>query len=205
MTNKNPAFWRSGEGMREYEGILERHFQLLESRLGVSTQVAGPVFDVRVFDSFPSSEYATLVTYGLSGFIVPKWDGDGCIREDLMWTFGRKMSVVLASSILFSLGDRMLSTRAAFAPSALVRDFDLGKYCRDCGNPPVFVTELAIWLDEDLALIESYFPTFVLECFPLAPSDVLLFETDEDSFYEACEQGRIDPTESSRAEWFRDH
>lgn len=95
-------------------------------------------------------------------------------------------------NVLLNLGQIMLEDRVALEAGILLEQYPLSTHIPKELTVSTMLSRVGLWLDEEDFLIESYFPTFIVELVPITDKEVRLIKENEDRFFMACESGEID-------------
>ncbi|HVJ61660.1 MAG TPA: hypothetical protein VM555_02995 [Tahibacter sp.] len=186
-------YWRSDRGQDAFERLLDEHYAALFAGrpVTVDERVFGEILRV---DDFPSNRYVTLITRGLSLFILDRGGSvtDG-IRIELAWTVDRHAPIETLCDVIEWLVDPILESRAPpdiNAISARIDDVH-AKGVIETRNV-LFVTEQ--WISPSAAQIDNYFPMYIVEAVALNDPEAAIARDDIDAFYRLARERRFAAT-----------
>jgi hypothetical protein len=190
-------YWRSDRGQNEFERLLDAHYAALFAgrSITVDKRAFGEILRV---DDFPSNRYVTLITRGLSLFILDRGGSitDG-IRIELAWTVDRHAPIETLCDVIEWLVDAMLESRAPPDINAIFARIDdaHAKGVIETRNV-LFVTEQ--WIPPSAAQIDNYFPMYIVEAVALNDPEAVIARDDIEAFYRLARERRFAATSVAR-------
>ncbi len=195
------AYWLSDAGMADWDRRLHKHYAELLDGLAHTTHPIGFLPDVPVevvhIDHFPAPGRLTMLTRGLSGFLLSDPEAGSWVRQEFAISTHCQQVDDIAKPLLAAAADHALR-HARYVPEHVAIPADASAHLTVPGCNAVIVPFLGIWLPPRACTIEADIPGYITELSLLSRDEYVLLQHDFDAFKRTTESSDVDYTDFRR-------
>ncbi|HEY0660715.1 MAG TPA: hypothetical protein VGD21_05280 [Lysobacter sp.] len=190
--------WNAQASLEPSFGRLNSHYTRLENRPSGFNHLGRFYFgDIIELKDFPDTGYSTLLTKGMSGFVLQApADCKDKLGIELAWTLKSECISTPAVEALAALADTFIARRVGPHHNEVV-EFDFSSIPQQTGLT-AFLASHEYWFTDGLEKIPGPVATYIFELFALRASEARLAAKDIDEFSDLMQASEIEPEDLSR-------